>query len=148
MDAKRINEDLEKIAWEIEKDELLDLIGQHEKLSTSLGEACSTFVANQAIPLNDRWEVFQNAPNRKEENWVTLPEEEFEEKFGKEIEAYEVWAHDKYQTVDVVDRLNDWDIGEWVDSPKGWMPPYNHEEVLFLKNWYMEQYIKSWMFDW
>ena len=119
------------------KEKLLKQIADLEEIKKTLEPNCRAFCADESIPVNDRWEVFQVAPNKDYQCWHDTPSES-EVGLDDEISPYDDWYLERHQTFHVVDRITGWEEDE----------RYPQEVIDKFKNYYMKSYTGSWKYDW
>lgn len=126
-----------------EKQNLLDQIGEYLLIGNTIAEKCKSFVANESIPVSERWEIFRVAPGKGHRHSDEYPH--------KLVDSpYDDLDLQRHQTFDVVDELDGWqealnDGEEWgFLFDKG----YGQKELDEFKNYYMTRYLGSWKHDW
>lgn len=118
-----------------DKAKLLEQITLLAEISETLEPDCRAYCADESIPVADRWEVFQVAPNKRHKIWEDIPPKS---EVGLTFSPYDDWYLERHETFDVVDRLNDWDDDE----------KYPADVIDKFKNYYMKSYTGSWIHDW
>ncbi len=128
------------------KNKLLQQIAEFNEISAALEKECRKYCADETISVLDRWEVFQDAPNKDHDCCYDLPPDDL---LGFEIVAYDDLYLERGATWNVVDSINDWQddfdsvgIAEIGENEIGQL------HIDLLKNYYMVQYKGSWINDW
>lgn len=119
--------------------ELLDKL----KAPNDLEARSRAFVADLTIPIEERWELFERAPNKEEACGCN------EFPFGMVDSPYDDLYLERHETFDFIERINEWqeDIeanGTFELADK----EYNQESLDSLKNWCMTNYTATWEYDW
>lgn len=126
------------------KETILNKIQTLKDLQGSLEPDCKAFCADESIPVEDRWEVFQVAPNLEHDCIYDLPP--FKDVgLQRELSPYDDLYIERHETFDVVDRLQDWEdeLGEDMNNIIN-----TKEQLDAWKNHYMKKYVGSWKYDW
>ena len=81
-----------------------------EYKNNSIVKRYKDYINNKDIPLNDRWEVFKEAPADWKNRYYWLCQFKVENKLSREISWSDDFYIDKHQTVDmvnIIERLED-----------------------------------------
>lgn len=114
-----------------------------EYKNNSLSKRYVEYIRDKSIPLNDRWEVFKEAPKdwKNQSNWVQ--QFEVERKLG-EISWYDDFYIEKNQTVDMVDIVERLEDDPTRFFNKGW----TLELIVEFKEEILQENISSFNYDW
>lgn len=120
------------------KESIIARISEANVLLGSVVGECRAYCADESIPLADRWELFRVAPNKINKPWYETP--------AFMDSPYDELYLERYQTFDVVERLEDYQSE--VDDGDTWGDEWGQKELDEAKNHYMTRYIGSWKYDW
>ena len=127
-----------------DKKKLLEQITEFNKLQTHLAADCAAFCKDRANSIEDRWELFCEAPNKNHKSSQELPF------LGKdfEISPYDDFNLERNAVFDVCDRINGWQEEFDGGKPDGFVEKLNQRKIDFFKVHYMDRYMGSWENDW
>lgn len=117
--------------------ETIQSIAEFKDLQKKLKEDCKKICADETISIQDRWELFKNAPDKEHSSYDETPPSQLVG-LEKEITPYDDWYLERRETFNVVKRIEYWEANK----------KYNSEVLDKFKNYYMVRYIGSWIYDW
>ena len=126
----------------IVQEELNSLKLLHKEIEAN----CRIVLATKELPIETRWNIFKDAPNKLHCSSSKYP---FEKDLGiKEISPYDDWSMERGETFDVVKMITDWEKQLNSEYKSSWIKTINQDIINKFKEYYMDKYIGSWNHDW
>lgn len=111
---------------------LTEEIKEFREKESALVKKCKEFCADESKPIALRWDFFKIAPGKKYEPYRKTPK-------GLKINFFDDFGIERYQTVDVLD---------WIELCEEGEDTFTERQFDILKNYYMVNYIGSFVYDW
>ena len=111
---------------------LIEELKEFKEKENALAQKCKKFCADESKSIAERWDFFKVAPSKKHECYVKTPR-------GLEIDFYDDFGIERHKTVDVIDLI---------EERAAELEIFTERQLNILKNYYMVNYIGSFVFDW
>lgn len=111
---------------------LIEEIKEFREKESALVKKCKEFCADESKPIALRWDFFKIAPGKKYKAYTRVPK-------GLRINFFDDFGIERHETIDVIN---------WIEERAAELEIFTERQFDILKNYYMVNYIGSFVYDW
>jgi len=123
---------------------ILNHLEQFQLYENVVVKAAKSYCKDGSIEIYKRWNVFKKSPKKKHFDYSKIPSKDF---VPIQLNCEEIGLK-RHGVFNVVNQLDAWSDAIYKKNKNAWEDKLTEEIVNAYKEYYMQHYIGSWIYNW